>query len=96
MLKAAAKVAHDAAVKVVRATVNGHVVHVPKGSTILQACKEAEVRVPTLCYHPRFKAEAVCRMCLVEVKNKLVPSCYTPVEDGESLPVLNSVMFHIS
>lgn len=83
MLKAAAKATEKAAVKLVRATVNGHIVQVPKGSTILAACKAAAVRVPTLCYHPNFKAEAICRMCLVEAKNKLVPSCYTQVEDGE-------------
>lgn len=85
MLKAAAKQAEKAAVKLVKATINGRSVQVPKGSTILDACKAATVRVPTLCYHPKFKAEAVCRMCLVEAKNKLVPACYTPVEDGELL-----------
>lgn len=83
MLKAAAKTAEKATVKLIRATVNGRYVQVPKGSTILDACKVATVRVPTLCYHPRYKAEAVCRMCLVEAKNKLVPACYTPIEDGE-------------
>lgn len=83
MLKAASKSIENAATKVVRAVVNGRMVQVPKGSTILEACKAATVRVPTLCHHPRYKAEAVCRMCLVEVKNKLVPSCYTKVEEGE-------------
>lgn len=83
MLKAATKAAQDAAVKLVKATVNGNVVRVAKGATILEACKAASVRVPTLCYHPKFKAEALCRMCLVETKNKLVPACYTRVEDGK-------------
>lgn len=83
MLKAATKPARDVATKLIKATVNGRVVHVPKGAKILEACKAASVRVPTLCYHPRFKAEAVCRMCLVETKNKLVSACYTPVEEGE-------------
>ena len=83
MLKAAVKTTEKAATKLVKATINGRPVKVPKGATILEACKAATVRVPTLCYHPKFKAEAVCRMCLVEAKNKLVPACYTPVEDGE-------------
>lgn len=83
MLKAATKAAQGAAVKLVKATVNGNVVRVAKGATVLEACKAASVRVPTLCYHPKFKAEALCRMCLVETKNKLVPACYTRVEDGK-------------
>lgn len=84
MLKAAVKTTEKVAPKLVKATINGRSVKVPKGATILEACKAAtvKVRVPTLCYHPKFKAEAVCRMCLVEAKNKLVPACYTPVEDG--------------
>ena len=68
MLKAAVKTAEKATVKLVKATVNGRLAQVPKGSTILDACKAVTVRVPTRCYHPKFKAEAVCRMCLVEVK----------------------------
>lgn len=83
MLKAAAKTVEQTATKLLKATVNGKLVQVAKGSTILDACRAATVRVPTLCHHPRYKAEAVCRMCLVEVKNKLVPSCYTPVEEGK-------------
>lgn len=74
----AAKEASNALVKLV---VNGHTVQVPQGATILDAIKAAGCVVPTLCYHPRFKPEAVCRMCLVKTsKGKLVPSCCTPAE----------------
>ncbi|HJX37117.1 MAG TPA: 2Fe-2S iron-sulfur cluster-binding protein, partial [Anaerolineae bacterium] len=36
----------------VRLTINDTKVTVPEGTTILQAAQEAEVYVPTLCYHP--------------------------------------------
>jgi len=65
-------------------TVNGKQVKVPKGSTLLTAIRAAGARVPTLCYHPEFKAHAVCRMCLVDVEghNKPVAACHYPCEEN--------------
>ena len=70
-----------------RVVVNGRTRMVPAGSTLLEAAKAAHVDVPTLCYHPRFKPKAVCRMCLVEVNGgpKPVPACYTKVQDGDEV-----------
>ena len=65
-------------------TVNGRKVQVVKGSTLLDAVRASGVRIPTLCYHPEFKARAVCRMCLVDVDgmHKPVPACHHPAEDA--------------
>ena len=67
-----------------RVTVNGRPCQVPEGSTLLHAVKAAGCHVPTLCYHPRFKPKAVCRMCLVDVEGsaKPLPACATPAADG--------------
>lgn len=64
------------------------------------ACRENDIFVPTLCYHPRLSIVGQCRVCLVEKVSpsgdKLVCSCSTPAEDGmvirtNSKPVRDSV-----
>jgi NADH dehydrogenase/NADH:ubiquinone oxidoreductase subunit G len=62
-------------------TINGRTVRVPPGTTILQAARSAGVDIPTLCYHPNLTANAVCRLCAVEVVGArgLQPSCVVPV-----------------
>jgi NADH-quinone oxidoreductase subunit G len=65
-------------------TVDGVAVSVPKGTTIIEAAKQAGVLIPHYCYHPSLPSPAVCRMCLVEVEKapKLMPACVTVVADG--------------
>lgn len=55
-----------------------------KGQTILQVLRANDIRVPTLCYHPKMPAHGGCRLCIVEVENMrgLPPSCTTPATDG--------------
>jgi NADH dehydrogenase/NADH:ubiquinone oxidoreductase subunit G len=62
-------------------TINGRTVRVPAGTTILQAAQGAGVHIPTLCYHPNLTANAVCRLCAVEVvgARALQPACVVPV-----------------
>ena len=62
-------------------TVNGRTVRVPAGTTLLHAAREAGAEIPTLCYHPNLTANAVCRLCVVEVvgARNLQPSCVVPV-----------------
>lgn len=69
----------------VQLTVNGRAVEVPAGATLLEATRQAGVHVPTLCYHPRLPAQAVCRMCLVEVQGlaQPQPACHTPAQHGQ-------------
>jgi NADH-quinone oxidoreductase subunit G len=69
----------------VNVTIDGAVVSVPKGTTIIEAAKMAGVLVPHYCYHPALPSPAVCRMCLVEVEKapKLMPACVTQVAEGQ-------------
>jgi NADH-quinone oxidoreductase subunit G len=71
--------------KLVSATIEGRVVSVPEGTSILEAAKTAGVLVPHYCYHPGLPAPALCRMCLVEVEKapKLAPACATAVAEGQ-------------
>lgn len=60
--------------------INGKSVEVPKGSNILQAAKKANIKIPTLCYHPDLKPGASCGICVVR---QLVPS---RTEPGKFVP----------
>ncbi len=64
--------------------INGIAVSVPEGSTILEAAKLANVRIPTLCYLKETQCIGSCRMCLVEATGArgLVAACVYPVAEG--------------
>ena len=65
-------------------TVDGIVVEVPNGASVLQACEAAGKEIPRFCYHERLSVAGNCRMCLVEVEKapKPIASCAYPVADG--------------
>jgi len=75
--------------ELVNVTIDGIQVAVPKGTSIIEAAKQAGVLVPHYCYHPSLPSPAVCRMCLVEVEKapKLMPACVTTVADGQVVHV---------
>ena len=62
-------------------TINGQQVSVPAGMTILEAARRAGVDIPTICFHPNLTANAVCRLCTVEVAGArtLQPACVVKV-----------------
>lgn len=66
--------------------IDGHLVEVDKGATIINAAKKAGVFIPTLCYHEALNPYGACRLCIVEVvqnkQRRLVTSCNYPVETG--------------
>lgn len=64
--------------------INGMSVSVPEGYTILQAAKEVNIEIPSLCYLKDVNCIGSCRVCVVEVKGRrgLIPSCVYPVEEG--------------
>lgn len=65
-------------------TINGQTVQAKKNSTVLEACRAANIYVPTLCYHPELRPEGACRLCVVEASGArtLVASCVYPVAEG--------------
>jgi len=75
----------------VNVTIDGVQLAVPKGTTIIEAAKQAGVLVPHYCYHPSLPSPAVCRMCLVEVEKapKLLPACVTTVAEGQVVRVMS-------
>jgi NADH-quinone oxidoreductase subunit G len=68
-----------------KVTIDGIVVEVANGSTILQAAEQAGIEIPRFCYHERLSIAGNCRMCLVEVEKtppKPIASCGYPVAEG--------------
>lgn len=70
------------ATEMISLEVNGVAVSVPKGSNLLVAAKAANVKIPTLCYHPDLKPGASCGLCVVR---QLVPS-RNPADNGKLVP----------
>lgn len=70
--------------RLVDVEIDGSVVRVPEGSTLLDACRLAGVDTPTLCYLENLTPVNVCRVCVVEVEGSrtLVPSCSRKAEPG--------------
>ena len=75
----------------VNLTIDGLPVTVPEGTTILEAARKANIRIPTLCNHPDLCRRAICRVCVVECdgRGKLVAACASEVSEGLSV-VANS------
>ncbi|HCZ15581.1 MAG TPA: NADH-quinone oxidoreductase subunit NuoG [Accumulibacter sp.] len=64
--------------------IDGKVVQVPDGSTIMDAAQQLGAYIPHFCYHKKLSIAANCRMCLVQVEKapKPLPACATPVTNG--------------
>ncbi|ALB39877.1 hypothetical protein AA650_04830 [Anabaena sp. WA102] len=67
-----------------QAKINGQIVDIKDGETILQAAKRLGMEIPTLCYADGMHPEGGCRMCLVESnqKNRPLGACHTPIQAG--------------
>ena len=64
--------------------INGIPVQVEEGITILQAAREVNIKIPTLCYNPDLPPWASCGICIVRMAGspKMVRACTTPVDKG--------------
>lgn len=67
-------------------TIDDQPIQVPSGYTLLQAAREHDIPIPTLCYHEALLPYGACRLCLVELietrGSRLVASCAYPCTDG--------------
>ncbi|MDP4177948.1 MAG: NADH-dependent [FeFe] hydrogenase, group A6 [Bacillota bacterium] len=70
-------------------TINNKQVEVEEGTTILEAAKLLNIKIPTLCHLNLHDLKMVnqtasCRVCVVEVEGRrnLAPACATPVFNG--------------
>jgi NADP-reducing hydrogenase subunit HndD len=58
-------------------TLDGKEVTAQDGQTLLDVARENGIDIPTICFHEATTANAVCRICVVEVEGQRVlqPSC---------------------
>ncbi|PKK90919.1 MAG: ferredoxin [Candidatus Wallbacteria bacterium HGW-Wallbacteria-1] len=67
-----------------KVTINDKPYEFDHDMTILEACREAGIKIPTLCHLEGLSPSGSCRICVVEVNTSrnLVPSCAYPLTDG--------------
>lgn len=74
---------------------------IPLGTTILEACRENNIHIPTLCHHEDLCVAGVCRLCVVEVEGMrtLQASCAypitSPIKVHTSTPMVRQARKHI-
>ena len=66
-------------------TVNGRTAEARNGEMILDVLKREGLRIPTLCHMEGLTPSGACRMCVVEVDGRLIPSCAFPAIDGMNI-----------
>ena len=64
--------------------IDGQVACVPEGTTIMEAAKSVNVKIPHLCYLKDINEISACRVCCVEVEGEraMVAACSNPVAEG--------------
>lgn len=67
--------------------INGVPLQVEEGTTILDAAKKINIKIPTLCYNPDLHPWAACGICIVRMEGspKMVRACCTPVSEGMAI-----------
>ncbi len=70
--------------KMINLNIDGKKIQTPKGTTIFEVAKKANINIPHLCYHEDLSIYGACRICVVEIEGRprLEPSCATVVEEG--------------
>jgi len=68
----------------IQATINQKPLTVPEGTTILEAARQVQVKIPTLCHHPDLPPTAACGICIVRIEGtkRMLRACCTPIEEG--------------
>lgn len=67
--------------KIIDIVIDDVEIKVPEGTTILEAAKSVNIKIPTLCQHDDLCLAGVCRVCIVEVDKEKVlqASCSYPI-----------------
>jgi NADP-reducing hydrogenase subunit HndD len=70
--------------KSIELTIDGISLNVPEGITIHRAAQTVGIVIPTICFHDFCTANALCRLCVVEVEGSrvLIPACVALVTQG--------------
>jgi NADH-quinone oxidoreductase subunit G len=66
--------------------INGIPLQVEEETTVLEAARKVNIKIPTLCYNPDLPAWASCGICIVRTAGpgspRMARACTTPVAEG--------------
>ncbi|MHB8134312.1 MAG: 2Fe-2S iron-sulfur cluster-binding protein [Anaerolineaceae bacterium] len=70
--------------KKVTITIDQNKITTSEDLTILKAAAEIGIQIPTICFHDACSSNALCRICVVEIKGArtLIPACVAKVSEG--------------
>src|SRR5579864_9851907 len=72
-----------ASVKQIELTIDGEALSVPQGTTIFDAARVHGISIPTLCHQQNEAPVGVCRVCVVDVGQRVyAASCIRQAEQG--------------
>ena len=78
-------------------TIDGKEIRTAEGKTILEAARENDITIPTLCYHKNLFPIGSCRLCIVEIDGyeKPMTSCTTMAINGLSVITQSEKLFRM-
>ncbi len=69
-------------------TIDGRVIPIQEGQTIMEAATAAGVYIPHLCHKPGYTPHGSCKLCTVNVNGRNCTACTFPATDG--LNIINN------
>lgn len=66
----------------VKLKIDNSEIQVERGTTVLEAARSIGIKIPSLCYLKDVNKCSACRICVVEVGQKLIGSCTLEAEEG--------------
>ncbi len=75
-----------APVQMVNVQIDGVWLQFPKGTRVIEACRQAQKLIPHYCYHPKLSSPGNCRMCLVEMGMPKMTPDRNPVVGADGKP----------
>ena len=78
-------------------TIDGRVVQAKENSTVLETALANGIDIPRLCYHPELLPSGACRLCLVEVEGRPMPtvSCGLKVAPGMKVTTQSDRLYQL-
>lgn len=82
------------AAKQVSLTLDGRVIAVPEGTSVMRAAALSGIAIPKLCATDQLEAFGSCRLCLVQIEGRkgYPASCTTPVTEGMVVRTQNAAL----
>jgi NADPH-dependent glutamate synthase beta subunit-like oxidoreductase len=70
--------------KMIKLKINNNEVSVEKGTSVLNAAKQQDIEIPSMCYNEGYSNHPSCMVCMVKdaKTGKLFPSCAIEVTEG--------------